>query len=487
MKQRHGGPKLINWHRPLAPWELKHKHLRFRDANHTDDHLITPEEWQEAQGCVDDLIEGTDDSMSNFDFWDHFCFQVKEKLAETKEESAFQTLGLQKGNQAADYTFERKPHENLDAQLEYLDSDLQKEDIPLIIDSAMVNDQTWPILQAWANIPPNSVTLEDWHSTMCIMILFSTVWVRSPLSVEAAKGNHESLIAHLFETYPAPAVYRKSLYKVQLTAFGMNRPQQFKLYLYFSQGISVIKYLKAEGLKLPKRFIHNLNLVNPRIDVTKANVESYVLSIISSKRVAKWISNSKYMNNIDPLDNSPWTTSSDLLFIKSTAIWLSLHEGELSTDQVKLIFQWASHMEDELGERFQWKGRTVKATVRAARKYKSELESLRFGRYQLPTYNYDWEYTDKKGRHWQFIELTSGKKLFEETKSMHHCVATYGKKCLSGDAAIVRLLKDESPVLTIEVNPTTREVVQVRGKYNRKSSVYEEKVIYAWKEKVLFA
>lgn len=71
---------------------------------------------------------------------------------------------------------------------------------------------------------------------------------------------------------------------------------------------------------------------------------------------------------------------------------------------------------------------------------------------------------------YKIIELTNEKSLIEEGKKLHHCVASYAKKCHNGLCRIFSLrygLVDEKlkPLATIEV--VNNKPVQIRGRFNQ--------------------
>lgn len=94
-----------------------------------------------------------------------------------------------------------------------------------------------------------------------------------------------------------------------------------------------------------------------------------------------------------------------------------------------------------------------------------------------------WE-AKKDGLFVRADELTSSRMLSEEGQAMRHCVFTYQDQCLSGKCTIVSLrwyrqteglsLQER---ITLEVNLANRQVVQIRGKANRRATAEEMKVV----------
>jgi hypothetical protein len=97
-------------------------------------------------------------------------------------------------------------------------------------------------------------------------------------------------------------------------------------------------------------------------------------------------------------------------------------------------------------------------------------------------------WTDAPDGHWICRELTSLSQLVAEGQRMRHCVATYRTSCQSGRTAIFSLRRarpgtpqNEYPrVLTIEVERSTRCIVQVKGRWNRRADEEERAILSRW-------
>ena len=83
------------------------------------------------------------------------------------------------------------------------------------------------------------------------------------------------------------------------------------------------------------------------------------------------------------------------------------------------------------------------------------------------------EWTDEKDEalHWSIRELTSQRELTLEGRSMGHCVASYVPNCRRGSKSIwsMQVADDEgnsARVVTIAMQNTSRNVVEVRGRFN---------------------
>ena len=77
-----------------------------------------------------------------------------------------------------------------------------------------------------------------------------------------------------------------------------------------------------------------------------------------------------------------------------------------------------------------------------------------------------------KGKNlWTIRELLSNRELVEEGRHMHHCVSSYVKSCRGGGKSIWSVSVFENggkrePVLTIALDPHSRIVTEVRGRFN---------------------
>lgn len=82
-----------------------------------------------------------------------------------------------------------------------------------------------------------------------------------------------------------------------------------------------------------------------------------------------------------------------------------------------------------------------------------------------------------------FQQLLTKQELFEEGKKMNHCVGGYSDNCRNSKSAIFSMqnvLSRENSLVTIEVNPKTRRIVQTSRRFNESPSAAEIKVIQEW-------
>jgi hypothetical protein len=82
------------------------------------------------------------------------------------------------------------------------------------------------------------------------------------------------------------------------------------------------------------------------------------------------------------------------------------------------------------------------------------------------------------------MELNNSAQLREEGVALHHCVGSYAHLCHRGSSSIwsLRVWQGEKSrsVLTVEVDPKRRAIVQARGKANRSVSGKSLQVLHHW-------
>jgi PcfJ-like protein len=139
---------------------------------------------------------------------------------------------------------------------------------------------------------------------------------------------------------------------------------------------------------------------------------------------------------------------------------------------------------------FSVKGRTVQSMLRLMRDWHRSLGVGRAGLAWTPS-PYQPMLLEEPSqdalappRRWQMIELTNSAQLRTEGAALHHCVASYADYCCRGTSRIwsLRFRRGEKVhhVLTIEVDPKRRAVVQARGWANRAASGKPLRLVQDW-------
>lgn len=114
-------------------------------------------------------------------------------------------------------------------------------------------------------------------------------------------------------------------------------------------------------------------------------------------------------------------------------------------------------------------------------------DALAGGRWPgAPIEGWSWNPSPKdrsKREEFMVTQLRTAADLIEETRAMHHCVASYAAKCIAGHVSIWslrhRLGRDTQRLLTIELD-SQRRAVQIRGFANRLALAEEMHVLERW-------
>jgi hypothetical protein len=85
---------------------------------------------------------------------------------------------------------------------------------------------------------------------------------------------------------------------------------------------------------------------------------------------------------------------------------------------------------------------------------------------------------------WKIRELLSSGELIAEGRQMRHCVASYAQSCAKGICSIWTMDSETEQGIekrvTIEINRKQNEILQVRGKMNRKPTEKEKDILNRW-------
>ena len=129
---------------------------------------------------------------------------------------------------------------------------------------------------------------------------------------------------------------------------------------------------------------------------------------------------------------------------------------------------------------FSMKGRTVQSMLRLMRDWHQSLGtgSASLSWVRSPFEPLLFEELSRDGselpRRWQMTELINSAQLRSEGAALHHCVASYADRCYRGISSIwsLRFWQGEKVhhVLTVEIDPRRRTVIQARGRANRSAS-----------------
>jgi hypothetical protein len=120
------------------------------------------------------------------------------------------------------------------------------------------------------------------------------------------------------------------------------------------------------------------------------------------------------------------------------------------------------------------KGRSAVKILRQVEEWHAQLQRENRqpeGRWEHSAISdFAWKDEDE-GLRWTIRQLTTKKELNQEGRAMNHCVASYAVKCQRGSKSVwsMQAADDEgrsARVVTIAVHNPSKNVVEVRGRFN---------------------
>ena len=310
--------------------------------------------------------------------------------------------------------------------------------------------------------------------------ILSPFWLRSPKTWNKASGIH--ILNHLFTLYETPNVLLQQWF---ISRRYDRPPMPFKWicwYIIIGQGGSLKKAAKFFKWNIPNKFQHYLMKAPDTIYPMEANIYAEIHRLGGNHQDFVRVMYNQVLV-IDPTEKN--YDESFLKFWKDTVSWLIKHRGALSDDESSMVAAWAIHRytesnRDENIADFSWKGRAVVNVLAQSLEYVTSVTMVSWIGYEWEKHDWDWSLKDENENKWDFTELINGEQLFEEGMYMSHCVGSYSGRCASGASAIFSLKKNDNRMITIEVNPKSKMLVQSLGKGNRRPSPSEINIIKLW-------
>ncbi|MGO8753176.1 MAG: PcfJ domain-containing protein [Thermoguttaceae bacterium] len=317
------------------------------------------------------------------------------------------------------------------------------------------------------------------HLAIC---LFSPFWVRSPLTWK--QGDEISLLDHLFVEHDVPAFLYSEWFREPVPRF-----KWLCWFILIARGASLKRAAGLFQWNIPRRFQHLLLDAPCDASPTEACIFTEIKRLGGSEAdFRRIVANPAFV--IDPTEIS--AVESHAEFWRETVAWLIAHGHDINDAESERILAWAMHEYTEServrydgGPPFTWKGRSVRAVLERSAEYLRPQNCCSCRSYRWVGHGWDWAPDNPSLCKWSFVELTSGEDLFEEGDAMHHCVACYAGRCVSGHSAIVSVRCGESRCVTVEINPRTKQVVQANGLCNRQATPEEQTAIGLWLKAVV--
>ena len=346
---------------------------------------------------------------------------------------------------------------------------------------------------------------------------WNRAWLRDPLSWSAPAGNSNdhlrSLFDHLFVEYSVPD------FLYQAASFGSD--EFFKLFIRMGRGQGVRSSLPKCGLAftMTKPMARAFVQAPKHLHALDAIGWAQIVVTGGSQNLAKRILDSGAWGIIcDPNNEDLWFSFVRFMIrtqadFDSTNPVNHLTLGDEELREIVTFFRqqrlrpatellgYRTINEEPLQPNLSFDQRTLRSFRRLMRTWKTDLseraESLRVRPRRIvcrqpiviqPTwlpssiggFRVDWH----DGQVFTIDEILTVAELFAEGGIMKHCVASYASRVSSRHTTIwslkVHCCNSHMRLLTIQVNPSSRKVLQVKGPRNRAPFEHENLIVQKW-------
>lgn len=301
-------------------------------------------------------------------------------------------------------------------------------------------------------------------------------WDRSGLT---EMQQMDSLLKHCFELYPTATFLRA-------TFFETNH-RYINWYLDLALGKSVFELTGFPSM-FTKKMAHEFTRIDEKYSVEKA----LSVAIIKSFKPSQVL---------------------EALLINSFLVSQNLTEEKFWLDAVKFfckydflghyefygVLDYLQHIKNQ-DPQFTLKGRSFNGLKRLSDEWHGtvylqsvEKRKLVWNSQDVPPFEYSDKDDEETEHKYKIKELCSSVELYIEGMDMGHCVATYDKHCLRGESAIFSLYQyiDEDKLVkrlvTLEIDPKEKEIVQARARFNDRPSKKCISIIKKWAKKMEYS
>lgn len=495
MKQKRHNKKVINWHRSLRSWRRRGWYRRQQEAIY--DPAVVLEENRAAAGDVD-CFDGVDIYWNAYDPYGCPCCRgdrrrddsddlyrvalsnLLEHLLGRPRLELPQPQPLAISAADADEAAREPCAADAKASIETrLYSHLERVEALNAESAPRLNRQIGACIDRRDIERLKNAAGELSYHFVKQVCLFAPFWLRPPRSWKP--GSAASLLDHLFARHEVP----QFLYKEWFEEREVPRLKWLCWFILFAQNGSLKRAAKLFNWSIGSGFAASLFAAPQDLSPVEACIFAEVKSLGGSELdFVRIIRDPAFV--IDPTQPAEMPTQNK--FWRDTVRWLVAHSGQIPDIEWNFILPWAmhEHAEAQRGGRrpFSWTGRTVRAVIERARRYHQIMRDPYID-HHWAGHGWDWQWQDSTDCTWSFVELTSSEELYIEGNTLHHCVASYGGRCVLGQSAIVSLRKNSEPRITVEVDPATKSIMQARGLSNREADGEEQRIIARWANAIL--
>lgn len=317
-----------------------------------------------------------------------------------------------------------------------------------------------------------------------------------PKSRNRFKQMHE-LLRHLFAKFDVPEFLDAGFVKGEL--------ESISLFMNIGQGKSFKDFEFTPNITLNKKTYHHLLSTPADYTFFEAFRRAQILSIGGSEKLVHNILGSK-LKTLQRNQEDFWITV--IQFFIAQPMFDYDHVGPIidyiANKKYATRFENGRNLPPEQPG-FSIKGRTIQALLRQTEEWHDRLAIIArqqeiiarqnrrnqtytytprptvtsWAKFRLPNFHYK-----NNEKAYNIIQYSSTSELMQEGADMRHCVGSYAYSCSTGGTSIWSLRVTEKgemkKLLTIELNNRTSQIVQIRGRGNRKAEVSEMNIVNRW-------
>jgi hypothetical protein len=273
------------------------------------------------------------------------------------------------------------------------------------------------------------------------------------------------LIRSLFKYFIVSEVFIRSFYRDTMTA------EEKEWFAHVLHGNNIVT-AKGLPIQLTRRAAHVFRChEGGELSVTRAIIFSSIDAVVNDRFFSQQVINALH----DTRNASFW--------VKTMSI---LHQNGLSSRNVTEAMDYIEQKVLVEGIQLDLKHKKIPNLLVDINNWHRQLndDSLKLTRSRLlPDARIDDHKIEFEGKDYEIVQLKKVVDLYHEGKELHHCVYTYKGHCYSRRCYIfsLRLIQEEQEVkslITLEIRGS--QIVQAKGKYNRKPNEIELKLIRVW-------
>ena len=341
----------------------------------------------------------------------------------------------------------------------------------------------------------------SWLEGLVNVCKFRRFWIR-PLEQWRPRGHNvrrqfAGLLRHLFAKYDDVPAFMDSAWLAQHSDSHAYR----QWFVHVGQG----KNLRHCQLPLgyTKRMAHFFMRAPNTLSIPEALRYGHVLGLGGDERMARAVLSTQLGFNFEHQE-----------FWESVLRWFIAHPM-LDRAQVGPIVDYIHHHKFGAGEGFEliagsgrnevllrpnfsMRGRTPESLLRQVHRWHNSLAHDNRAEVQewLPIGVKPFDLLEgldgppteasagKSFKRWTIRELLSAQSLIAEGRQLGHCVASYAHSCARRRSSIWTMelitASGVTKLLTVEINPQSRTIVQARGRLNRMPKEQEMKILQRW-------